>query len=58
MIGDNLNADIIGGNNCGLITLHKYETRRLIKYKNIIPDASFDDFNSIINLIKKIESEK
>ena len=58
MIGDNLDADVLGGNDCGLITLHKYEPRRLIKYKNIIPDASFDDFNSIINLIKKIEFAK
>tara|TARA_A100001388_G_C28774550_1_gene506380 strand:+ start:6712 stop:7470 length:759 start_codon:yes stop_codon:yes gene_type:complete len=58
MIGDNINADILGGNNCGLITLHKYESRKDLKYKNIMPDASFDNFEAIINLIKKIESEK
>ena len=57
MIGDSLDADVLGGNECGLVTLHKYESRRGIKYKNIIPDASFDDFDSIIKLIKKIEFE-
>ena len=57
MIGDSLDADVLGGNECGLVTLHKYESRRAIKYKNIIPDASFDDFDSIIKLIKKIEVE-
>ena len=33
MIGDNLISDILGGNNAGLTTLHKFEYKKDIKYK-------------------------
>ena len=54
MIGDNLNADILGGKKCGLTTLYKYESKDESKIENIIPDASFNDYNKIISLIQKI----
>ena len=54
MIGDNLNADILGGKKCGLTTLYKYETRDESKIDNIMPDASFNEYNKILSLIKKI----
>ena len=54
MIGDNLISDILGGNNFGLTTLHKYENKKDIKYKNIFPDANFNDFSSLYNLILEI----
>jgi len=54
MIGDNLMADILGGNNCGLTTMHKYETKKDIKYNKIFPDANFNEFQSIINLINDL----
>ena len=55
MIGDNLNADILGGKNCGLTTLYKYESKDESKVYNIIPDASFNEYDKILNLIKKIQ---
>ena len=55
MIGDNLNADILGGKNCGLTTLYKYESKFDSKFDNIVPDASFDEYNNILTLIKKIQ---
>ena len=55
MIGDNLNADIMGGNKCGLTTLYKYESKDESKFYDIIPDASFNEYNKIVNLIKKIQ---
>ncbi|MBO8240539.1 HAD-IA family hydrolase [Prochlorococcus marinus XMU1412] len=55
MIGDNLNADIKGANDFGLISIHKNENNRNYKYENIIPDISFDNFSSLINLISKVE---
>ncbi|ABM72613.1 Hypothetical protein P9515_14061 [Prochlorococcus marinus str. MIT 9515] len=55
MIGDNLNADIIGGKNCGLTTLYKYESKDESKIYKIIPDASFNDYSKILNLIKKMK---
>ena len=55
MIGDNLNADIMGGKKCGLTTLYKYEYKDESKFNNIIPDASFNEYNKILNLIKKIQ---
>ena len=58
MIGDNIEADIKGGNNCGFITLHKYESNKAKSYEKIIPDASFNEFGSIIQLIKKISNGK
>ena len=54
MIGDNLISDILGGNNFGLTTLHKYEFKNDIRYKNIFPDANFNKFASILNLINEI----
>ena len=54
MIGDNLNADILGGKKCGLTTLYKYESKDESKIDNIIPDASFNEYNKILSLIKKI----
>ena len=54
MIGDNLISDILGGNNFGLTTLHKYANKKDIKYKNIFPDANFNDFSSLYNLINEI----
>ncbi len=54
MIGDNLISDILGGNNFGLTTLHKYEYKNDIRYKNIFPDANFNEFASILNLINEI----
>ena len=54
MIGDNLNADILGGKKCGLTTLYKYESKDESKIENIIPDASFNEYSKILNLIKKI----
>ena len=55
MIGDNLNADILGGKECGLTTLYKYESKDKSKFDNIIPDASFNEYITILNLIKKIQ---
>ena len=55
MIGDNLNADILGGKKCGLTTLYKYESKDESKFDNIIPDASFNEYNKIIGLIKRIQ---
>ncbi len=55
MIGDNLNADILGGENCGLTTLYKYESKDESKKDGIIPDASFNEYNKILSLIKKIQ---
>ncbi len=55
MIGDNLNADILGGKNCGLITLYKYESKDESRVGSIIPDASFNEYNQILNLIKTIQ---
>ena len=55
MIGDNLNADILGGKKCGLTTLYKYESKDESKISNIIPDASFNEYNKILSLIKKIQ---
>ena len=55
MIGDNLKADILGGKNCGLTTLYKYESKDESKSDNIIPDASFNEYNKILSLIKKIQ---
>ena len=55
MIGDNLNADILGGENCGLTTLYKYESKDESKNEGIIPDASFNEYNKILSLIKKIQ---
>ncbi len=55
MIGDNLNADISGGKKCGFTTLYKYESRDESKSDEIIPDASFNEYNRIISLIKKIQ---
>ena len=57
MIGDNLNADVVGGKNCGLTTLYKYESKDESKIYNIIPDASFNEYDKVLNLIKKIEFE-
>tara|TARA_B100000212_G_scaffold341063_1_gene323187 strand:+ start:1398 stop:2138 length:741 start_codon:yes stop_codon:yes gene_type:complete len=54
MIGDNINADILGGKKCGLTTLHKYDSKFDTKYNDINPDASFDDFQNILQLIRKI----
>ena len=54
MIGDNIISDILGGNNFGLTTLHKYEYKKDIKYKEIFPDANFNEFASLINLINEI----
>ena len=55
MIGDNLNADILGGKKCGLTTLYKYESKDESKFNDIIPDASFNDYNKILSLIKNIQ---
>ena len=55
MIGDNLKADILGGKNCGLTTLYKYESKDESKSDNIIPDASFNEYNKILSLIKEIK---
>jgi len=55
MIGDNLNADILGGKKCGLTTLYKYELKDESKFDNIIPDASFNEYIKILNLVKKIQ---
>ena len=55
MIGDNLNADILGGKECGLTTLYKYESKDESKFDDIIPDASFNEYNKILSLIKKIQ---
>ena len=55
MIGDNLNADILGGKKCGLTTLYKYESKDETKIFNIIPDASFNAYGDILNLLKKIQ---
>ena len=55
MIGDNLNADILGGRNCGLTTLYKYESNDESKFYDVIPDASFNEYNKILSLIKKIQ---
>ena len=55
MIGDNLNADILGGKNCGLTTLYKYHKKDNRNHEKIHPDASFNEFNLIVNLINKIE---
>ena len=54
MIGDNLNADILGGKKCGLTTLYKYESKDQSKVYEIIPDASFNEYENILSLIKKI----
>tara|TARA_Y100000589_G_scaffold311127_1_gene330191 strand:- start:2366 stop:3154 length:789 start_codon:yes stop_codon:yes gene_type:complete len=58
MIGDNLIADILGGNNCGLTTIHKYKNKKDIQYNNIYPDANFNQFESIINLINDLIKNK
>ena len=55
MIGDNLIADILGGKKCGLTTLYKYESKDETKIFNIIPDASFNAYGDILNLLKKIQ---
>ncbi len=55
MIGDNLNADILGGEKCGLTTLYKYESKDESKLDSIIPDAIFNEYSKILNLIKKIQ---
>ena len=55
MIGDNLNADILGGKKCGLTTLYKYESKDESKLNNIIPDASFNEYDKILTLIKNIQ---
>ncbi len=55
MIGDNLNADILGGKKCGLTTLYKYEFKDESKFDDIIPDASFNEYNKLLSLIKNIQ---
>ena len=55
MIGDNLNADIKGANEFGLVSIHKTPDRFNHKYNGIFPDASFYDFNSINNYITKFK---
>ena len=55
MIGDNLNADILGGKKCGLTTLYKYESKDDSEFYDIIPDASFNEYDKVLNLIKKIQ---
>ena len=54
MIGDNLYADIYGGQQSGLITLHKFNSKSETNYKEIIPDASFNEFEEIMNLANKV----
>ncbi len=54
MIGDNIYADIRGGKNCGLVTLHKIDSKSDTHYEDIKPDASFNDFDNILQLINKI----
>ena len=54
MIGDNLITDILGGNNFGLTTLHKYQYKKDIRYNDIFPDANFNEFSSLNNLINEI----
>ena len=55
MIGDNLKADILGGKNCGLTTLYKYESKDESKIDSITPDASFNEYNKILGLLKNIQ---
>ena len=55
MIGDNLKADILGGKNCGLTTLYKYESKDESKNNSITPDASFNEYNKILDLLKNIQ---
>ena len=54
MIGDNIYADIRGGKNCGLVTLHKIDSKSDTHYEDIKPDASFNNFDNILQLINKI----
>ena len=55
MIGDNLNADILGGKKCGLTTLYKYESKDESNLNDIVPDASFNEYSKILSLINKIK---
>ncbi len=54
MIGDSLNADIKGANKLGLVSLHKISNINDMNYKETMPDASFDDFNSINKYISNL----
>ena len=56
MIGDNLKADVLGGKNCGLTTLYKYEYKDESKSSDINPDATFSEYIQILSLIKKIKN--
>ena len=48
-------TDILGGKECGLTTLYKYESKDESKLNNIIPDASFNEYSKILSLVKKIQ---
>ena len=52
MIKENLNADIFGRIKCGLTTLYKYESKDESKFDDVIPDASFNEYNKISGLKK------
>ena len=54
MIGDNLNADILGGNKCGLTTLYKYGSKDESKFVDIFPDAVLMNIKNF-NTNKKIQ---
>lgn len=53
MVGDNLNSDIGGGKNAGILTCH-YNFRGT-EYMNIVPDFTITDLSELIPILDSIK---